>query len=113
MGLIRQRIDDWPKLRAMVLHRDGKCMGCGTTLGLSPHHIKSRGSGGEDAMENVISLCVFCHDSVHRGFIAPSRRESLSQAQKRRHTVYEGREMRNYFRRLLEMQYGYQLDMEA
>jgi len=34
-----------------------------------PHHIKYKSQGGADVMENLITLCVMCHDDVHRGRI--------------------------------------------
>jgi len=34
------------------------------------HHIKTRGSGGDDSSENLIDLCPSCHRLVHDGMIA-------------------------------------------
>jgi len=42
----------------------GKCTGAHHV-----HHIDSRGSGGDDIPENLITLCTFHHDKVHRGQI--------------------------------------------
>lgn len=39
----------------------------------SPHHIKSRGAGGPDSDENLISLCGLCHDLAHRAKISRER----------------------------------------
>ena len=37
------------------------------------HHIKSKGSGGDDVMENLIFLCWVCHRlAVHQGKIEKS-----------------------------------------
>lgn len=33
------------------------------------HHIKSKGSGGNDTEENLIELCGDCHRKVHDGTI--------------------------------------------
>ncbi|KLU61447.1 HNH endonuclease [Peptococcaceae bacterium CEB3] len=41
-----------------------------------PHHIKSRGAGGDDIKENLISLCGECHRKAHDGNIA---RQTLVQ----------------------------------
>ena len=30
------------------------------------HHIKSRGAGGDDTLDNVLWLCYLCHDKYHR-----------------------------------------------
>ena len=38
--------------------RDG-CSG-----GLDPHHIKTKGSGGDDTKENLITLCRKHHDQA-------------------------------------------------
>lgn len=34
---------------------------CNNPVFGGPHHIKSRGTGGDDIRENLISLCVECH----------------------------------------------------
>lgn len=41
-----------------------------------PHHIKSRGAGGDDIRENLISLCAECHQKAHGGNIS---RQTLVQ----------------------------------
>ena len=33
------------------------------------HHIKSKGSGGNDTEDNLIELCSDCHVKVHKGII--------------------------------------------
>lgn len=33
------------------------------------HHIKSKGSGGNDTKDNLIELCSECHRKVHDGII--------------------------------------------
>ena len=38
------------------------------------HHIKSKGSGGNDTDDNLIELCGDCHRKVHDGII---KREEL------------------------------------
>lgn len=45
--------------------RDQKCIGCGR-WGCDPAHIKSRGSGGDDVADNLISLCRECHSEQHQ-----------------------------------------------
>ena len=35
----------------------------------TPHHIKTKGSGGADIEENLILLCMKCHRGVHDGRI--------------------------------------------
>ncbi|MGE5611663.1 MAG: HNH endonuclease signature motif containing protein [Bacillota bacterium] len=41
------------------------------------HHVRSRGAGGHDCQENLVSLCWLCHDGVHRGRIPRARIEAL------------------------------------
>lgn len=62
-------------LRASVFRRDGfRCVvrldGCWETVGLHPHHRKSRGRGGPDTYENLVTVCNWCHTmsplSIHR-----------------------------------------------
>lgn len=31
-----------------------------------PHHIKTRGSGGDDVAENLICLCIEHHTEIHK-----------------------------------------------
>ena len=50
-------------------YRKGHCELCGNPYRLEVHHIKSRGSGGDDVEENLITLCAFCHYKVHSGLI--------------------------------------------
>ncbi len=34
------------------------------------HHIKSRGAGGGDTKDNLLSCCVSCHAKIHLGQIS-------------------------------------------
>lgn len=60
----------------------GYCELCGSSFNLETHHIKSKGSGGDDVPENLVCLCAVCHRTVHDGNIL---RETL-------HAIVEGRE---------------------
>jgi 5-methylcytosine-specific restriction endonuclease McrA len=65
----RRRLDpdSYHKLRAEVLRRDGwRCQTCGRPDRLQVHHIRSRGRLGDDADENLITLCADCHSDIHR-----------------------------------------------
>ena len=86
----------WTKLKEAVIHRDGKCMNCGAAWGLTAHHIKTRGAGGTDEMENLVALCVVCHKAAHDGYLVPGRRITLSEAKKKRVLSYEGDRVRIY-----------------
>lgn len=45
---------------------DKPCTGCAKAGPSTLHHLISRGAGGPDHEANLIPLCVFCHDFVHR-----------------------------------------------
>ena len=45
------------------------------------HHIKSKGSGGDDIDSNLIELCGECHRKVHDGII---KKEELIKIIKKR-----------------------------
>jgi len=63
-------------IRREVLRRDGyKCQKCGWSHDewnpsdprhLELHHIKHHAKGGENKEENLTTLCVVCHDKIHR-----------------------------------------------
>lgn len=38
---------------------------CRKTRNLTPHHIIKRSQGGSDTEDNMITLCVKCHDEIH------------------------------------------------
>lgn len=49
-----------------VLERDSwRCQSCGRMEVLQVHHIHPRGRLGDDAEENLITLCSECHQSFH------------------------------------------------
>lgn len=45
------------------------CEYCGRVAYGEPHHIFTRGAGGQDIPENLIQLCGECHVEVHAGHI--------------------------------------------
>jgi 5-methylcytosine-specific restriction endonuclease McrA len=63
---LRLNSDSYRKLRTDVLERDGwRCQNCGTSERLQVHHIRSRSALGDDAAENLITLCADCHRQSH------------------------------------------------
>ena len=53
-------------LKIQVLDRDGwRCQDCGAAKMLEVHHLNPRSKLGQDAMENLITLCVDCHKRRH------------------------------------------------
>ena len=58
------------RLTARVLKRDANtCQHCGCWTKSPPHHVKHRSQGGDDTLENLITLCIVCHRAVHDGKI--------------------------------------------
>jgi hypothetical protein len=45
--------------------------------GYDPHHIQTRGSGGNDERGNIIRLCRYHHNSFHNGKIPREYLEEL------------------------------------
>ena len=59
--------ENWHEIRAAVLERDKyRCYRCESKnkRSLSVHHIIPRREGGGDNMENLITLCLTCHDLI-------------------------------------------------
>lgn len=50
-------------------NKKGRCEFCRKVGQTDMHHIKTRGSGGDDTEENLIELCRLCHTMVHNGHI--------------------------------------------
>lgn len=42
------------------------CERCGRPGHGGCHHIKYKSQGGDDIRENLIRLCVYCHDGIHK-----------------------------------------------
>jgi 5-methylcytosine-specific restriction endonuclease McrA len=53
-------------LHREILKRDGwRCQICGRMEDLQVHHIQKRSKLGDDAEENLITLCATCHQECH------------------------------------------------
>ncbi len=64
---VRLAPEAYRELWLQVLKRDGwRCQGCGRTENLQVHHIEPRSRLGDDTAENLIALCVLCHQKTHR-----------------------------------------------
>lgn len=64
----RLRLDPvaYRKLRQRVLERDGwRCQFCGSLTGVEVHHLETRSRLGDDTEDNLITLCVDCHQGIH------------------------------------------------
>jgi 5-methylcytosine-specific restriction endonuclease McrA len=56
----------YDNLRQQVLRRDGwRCQSCGAMSNLEVHHKQFRSHSGDDSEENLITLCVDCHEEMH------------------------------------------------
>lgn len=42
-----------------------RCECCGKTSA-APHHIRTRGAGGDDNPLNLLALCTSCHTTIHQ-----------------------------------------------
>ena len=59
-------IEDYDLLRHQVLERDGwRCQNCGSSQALHVHHLSKRSQLGDDALDNLTTLCVNCHEREH------------------------------------------------
>ena len=95
--------------RAIEAARKPYCEYCGCLGTVHVHHIKTKGSGGHDIPENLISLCPLCHDKAHWGQIS---KEALRGAkdENRDYNIYLQR--RNGIPRLLPVMHGnFQVDI--
>lgn len=62
----KAQLQNWKKLRAAVIKRDGlACRVCGVKHALDLHHLLMRSLGGRDELSNVCFLCRDCHKAVH------------------------------------------------
>jgi 5-methylcytosine-specific restriction endonuclease McrA len=84
---LRLSTDEYQVLWASILARDGwRCQCCGSSYNLHVHHVTPRGRGGDDAPENLITLCADCHSALHAREISrlPSGPRGLSRERARR-----------------------------
>ncbi|TDI39577.1 MAG: HNH endonuclease, partial [Acidobacteria bacterium] len=62
---------------AKVIERDGfRCQrpGCSNRTALTGSHVKSRGRGGSEEPENILTLCMVCHTAIERGLLKTTGR---------------------------------------
>ena len=56
------------ELALAVFTRDQwKCRHCNDRNGVHPHHVIYKSHGGEDAMDNLVTICAGCHRAHHDG----------------------------------------------
>jgi 5-methylcytosine-specific restriction endonuclease McrA len=71
MGMKRSRLalprNEYVKLQQKVFARDKwRCRCCGVHSRIVAHHVVYRSHGGDDASWNLLTICTFCHDSIHK-----------------------------------------------
>ena len=70
------------KNKKLINDKKHNCEYCGKkNWWTNKHHIKSKGSGGDDTEDNLIELCGVCHLKAHSGAIS---KENLYKIVKRR-----------------------------
>ena len=58
--------EDYSQLKQEILKRDGwRCQNCGASQNLEVHHQQFRSHSGDDAEQNLITLCNDCHEFIH------------------------------------------------
>jgi 5-methylcytosine-specific restriction endonuclease McrA len=78
---LRLAFESYQRLCEKVLARDGwRCQRCGRSLNLQVHHIQFRSHLGDDAEENLITLCADCHERIHRTIDCTLRDQGNSRA---------------------------------
>lgn len=64
---------EWLNLQRQVFERDNfkctHCKGKSKCFELHAHHLILRSGGGEDTLENLVTLCKTCHVAYHKGKI--------------------------------------------
>lgn len=43
-----------------------QCRHCHSRSNLTPHHVIYRSSQGPDTLDNLLTLCMTCHEATHR-----------------------------------------------
>jgi 5-methylcytosine-specific restriction endonuclease McrA len=64
---VRLALREYHDLCREVLERDQwRCQNCGAMTNLQIHHLKFRSRFGDDSETNLIALCIYCHNALHR-----------------------------------------------
>lgn len=59
--------------KKLLKDKKGICEICGARGQTEKHHIKTKGSGGNDTEDNLIEVCRKCHTKIHTGEIKINR----------------------------------------
>ena len=65
---LKLSLEEYEALRHRVLERDAwRCQNCGSSKDLNVHHVLERSKFGDDALDNLMTLCANCHRQRHGG----------------------------------------------
>ena len=63
---LKLSLAEYKLLHHRVLERDRwHCQDCGSSKDLHVHHLKKRSNLGDDALDNLITVCAVCHKRRH------------------------------------------------
>ena len=73
------------KDKKLINNKKHNCEYCGKkNCYTNTHHIKSKGSGGDDIEDNLIELCSNCHRRAHDGLISKQELIKIVKRRKRK-----------------------------
>ena len=73
------------KNKKIIDEKKHNCEFCGKkNCWTNKHHIKSKGSGGDDIEDNLIELCSNCHVKAHSGEISKQELIKIVKRRKRK-----------------------------
>lgn len=70
--------------KKLLQEKTGKCQVCGKKSKTEMHHIKTRGSGGNDTEENLVEVCRICHTKIHKGNIPKEKLKDIKNTKRRK-----------------------------
>jgi 5-methylcytosine-specific restriction endonuclease McrA len=69
-GVPKRNWTEYAAAKKQMFVRDGyKCRHCRSRENLTPHHMVMRSQVGKDVLENLLCLCIKCHNAIHDGFL--------------------------------------------
>jgi 5-methylcytosine-specific restriction endonuclease McrA len=69
---LKLSIEEYNLLCHRVLERDAwRCQNCGSSKDLQVHHLNKQSKLGDDALDNLMTLCVGCHKWQHKSQLKP------------------------------------------
>ena len=73
------------KDKKLINNKKHNCEYCGKkNCYTNTHHIRSKGSGGDDTEDNLIELCSNCHVKAHSGTISKQELIKIVKRRKRK-----------------------------